>query len=167
MNRYALLAVCALLSGGGATLAAEGETAPALIKAADNKIFAQQLVVQLMAASPDLLGVGLHAIPPHGSAYVIVAQMRDIIGTKSSADDLEIIQQDATRIYPATLGDQPRMKALAPLRDRSGQIIGLAALSFKRGPETTKLAVHARLDAILQELSTRIPDRATLFHPVP
>lgn len=151
---------------GVAHLGAQTATVRTEIKAADNRIYAQRLVRDLMAENPDLVGVGLHAIPPGGTGYEIVGQMRDIIGRKSSEDDLEIIKQDATRIYPDTLGDAPRMKALAPLRDRSGQIIGLAALSFKRGPGVTKLTVHARLDAILADLATRIPDRAALFKPI-
>ena len=169
MKRSVLNTVCVLLLLSAGTVSARAET-PAgatLIRAIDNKIFAQVLVNELMTANPDLMGAGLHAIPPNGTGYVIVAQMRDIIGTKSSEDDLEIIKQDATRIYPDMLNGQPRMKALAPLRDRHGQIIGLAALSFKRGPDTSKLAVHARLDAILQELAARIPDRAALFSPIP
>ncbi|MDB6169371.1 MAG: hypothetical protein JWM88_2235 [Verrucomicrobia bacterium] len=163
MNRIALSIACVglvALLGSNPAAAAEG-------KAADNHIYAQQLVTELMAGNSDLMGAGLHAIPPDGTEYQIVAQLRDIIGRKSSEDDLEIIKQDATRIYPDTLGGAPRMKALAPLRDRGGRIIGLAALSFRLGPGVTKLAVHARLDDILNQLASRIPDRAALFRPAP
>ncbi len=165
LNRSLLLSLILTCVSVLPGMRAETLPGPGLIRAADNRIFAQQLVEHLMAENADLLGVGLHAIPPNGTDYVIVAQVRDIIGTKSSAADLEIIQRDETRIYPDMLGDLPRMKALAPLRDRSGRIIGLAALSFKRGPSADKLAIHQRLQAILAELSALIPDQAALFQP--
>ena len=134
-------------------------------KAAANKIYAQKLVVDLVANNSDLGGAGLHAIPPGSKEYQIVAQLRDLIGKKSSADDLDVIDRDAVKIYPFVIEGSPRYSALAPLRDRSGNIIGMVALSFHRRPGVDKLTVHTRLVAILAELADKIPDRAALFKP--
>jgi hypothetical protein len=120
-----------------------------------------------MAANPDLLSAGLHAMPLAGEDYVTVAQTKDIIGRKSSEDDLAMITLDEIRIRPDMSGDTPRIKTNAPLRDQSGRIIGLVALSFKRGPGITALTVHLRVDKILNELSAKIPDRAALLNPIP
>ncbi|MDB6127154.1 MAG: hypothetical protein JWM35_1050 [Verrucomicrobia bacterium] len=162
-----VLSVASLLLAGAPGVRGEAEPARLERTASENRIHAQRLIEDVMARNPDLVGIGLHAIPPHATDYEIIAQLRDIIGRKSSEDDLEIIKQDATRINPDMLGAIPRMKALAPLRDRGGQIIGLAALSFKRPPGLTKLAVHARLDAILAGLAQEIPGRESLFEPAP
>jgi len=156
-----------LLAAGFTPQAAVPSAPPAYGKAADNKIYAQQLVSELVARNPDLGGAGLHAIPPGGTDYEIVAQLRDLIGKKSSADDLDVINRDATKIYPFVIDGSPRFSALAPLRDRAGNVIGLAVLSFHRRPGVDKLTVHTRLEAILAELATRIPDRSALFRPIP
>jgi hypothetical protein len=155
-----------LLAAAFGPQAAAPSAEPAYGKAADNKIYAQQLVRELVARNPDLGGAGLHAIPPGGKDYEIVAQLRDLIGKKSSADDLDVINRDATKIYPFVIDGSPRFSALAPLRDRAGTIIGLAVLSFHRRPGVDKLTVHTRLEAILADLATRIPDRAALFRPI-
>lgn len=159
-----------MLAFGALRLSAQTTPAPAepvYGKAADNKIYAQQLVNELVVTYPELGSVGLHAIPPGKKDYEIVAQNRDLIGKKSSADDLEVIERDAAKIYPWVIEGSPRFSALAALRDRSGTIIGMAALSFKRGPGIDKLTVHTRMVAILSELSFKIPDREALFKPIP
>jgi hypothetical protein len=58
-----------------------------------------------------------------------------------------------------------RMVVHAPLRDRSGTIIGLAVFSFKRRPGLEKLAVHVRTEAILTQLAEKIPSTAALLAP--
>ena len=160
-----MLAALAVITGFVRAQTAAPPPEPVYGKAADNKTYAQQLAVELVAKNPDLGGVGLHAIPPGGKEYEIVAQLRDLMGKKSSADDLDIINRDAVKIYPFVVDGSPRFSALAPLRDRAGNIIGMVALSFHRRPGVDKLTVHTRMIAILAELSAKIPDRASLFQP--
>jgi hypothetical protein len=162
-----VLSALSLLAAGFGPQAAAPSAEPTYGKAADNKIYAQQLVKELVARNPDLGGAGLHAIPPGGKDYEIIAQLRDLIGKKSSADDVDVINRDATKIYPFVIDGSPRFSALAPLRDRAGNIIGLAVLSFHRRPGVDKLTVHTRLEAMLAELAARIPDQAALFKPLP
>jgi hypothetical protein len=152
---------------GAQTAAPSAE--PPLGKAVDNKIYAQQLVNDLLAANGDLLAVGLHAIPPGGAEYQIVAHSRDLIGKKDSEADVEMIKNDQTIIGPESTGytTVPRMVVHAALRDRTGRIVGLAVLSFKLEAGTTKLATHARAEALLKTLAGKIPDSAALFQPAP
>ena len=159
----ALLAVNAPLAGQSAIAPVE----PPLGKSADNRIYAQQLVNDLLAANHDLLAVGLHAIPPGSTEYVIVAHLRDLIGKKDSEVDVEMIKNEQTVIGVETTGytTTPRMVVHETLRDRSGRAIGLIVLSFRLEPNTTKLGAHGRSDALLQELARKIPDSAALFKP--
>ena len=138
-------------------------------KAADNRIYAQQLVNDLLAANGDLLAVGLHAIPPGGTEYMIVAHSRDLIGKKDSEADVEMIKNDQTIIGPETTGytTTPRMVVHDALRDRTGRVVGLAVLSFKLETGTTKLATHARANALMQALARKIPDTTALFQATP
>ncbi len=141
--------------------------APKYGKAADNKIYAQQVVRELMAENPDLGGAGLHCIPPGKTEYEIVAQTRDLIGKKSSEDDTEVINRDAVKVYPFVVLGEPRFSALAALRDTNGKIIGMAALSFKRVPGVETLTVHARVKTIMIQLAAKIPSHDALFQPIP
>lgn len=160
----------ALLGLGALHLAAQptpAAPAPVYGKAADNKIYAQQLVNEMMAENPDLGGAGIHAIPPGKKAYEIVAQTRDLIGKKSSEDDTEVIDRDAVKVYPFVVLGSPRFSALATVKDSSGNIVGMAALSFKRVPGVTLLTVHARVQTMMIQLSAKIPNQAALFNPIP
>jgi hypothetical protein len=149
------------LTGRGAEAASEH-----LIKAADNKIFAQKLVTELTAANPDLMAIGLHGMPPGGKDQVIIAQTDDIIGRKDSGGDLEVFNQDELKIYPGTLGGKPRMKVMVAYRDGAGQKLGLVVLSFKPGPGVTAFSVHVRTNAILAEIAKKVPNAAALYQPL-
>jgi hypothetical protein len=152
-------------SQGSAQTAVPPAEAP-LGKAADNKIYAQQLVNDLLAANGDLLAVGFHALPPGGTEYMIVAHSRDLISKKDSEADVEMIKNDQTIIGPETTGytTMPRMVVHAALRDSAGRIVGLAVFSFKLETGTTKLATHARAEAMLDGLARKISNSAALFN---
>lgn len=140
-------------------------------KFSDNHILAQKVVNDLMAANPDLVALGLHAIPPGVSAkpgeagQVIVAQVADRIGAPDGPSDLEVTKQEQVRIYQAKLDGVMRMRVMAPLRDGAGRNIGLAVLLFKLDPDVTDLSAHMRANAILAEIRKRVPDQASLFEP--
>jgi hypothetical protein len=139
-------------------------------KAADNKILAQRLVNQAMAANPDLVGFGLHAIKAGSTELRVVAQTMDIIGRLDDAGDLEIVKADMVKIYaaalPAAQGPGKRMKVMLPLRNGTGGIIGLAVLSFKPGPQIDPLSAHERAEQIMKTVSRQLPDLAALYRPV-
>ncbi|MDB6093484.1 MAG: hypothetical protein JWM32_1046 [Verrucomicrobia bacterium] len=134
-------------------------------KAADNKIYAQQLAIETVAANPDLGGIGFHAVAPGSRDYTIIAQLRDLIGKRSSPADMEVIKRDQTLIYPGPIEGSPRIASLNPLRDSSGRIIGMVVFSFKQGPGVDKLSVHVRSVALVNQLAEKIPDAAALFNP--
>jgi hypothetical protein len=163
-----LFAAAALFAFGALHLAAQTPAAaPTYGKAADNKIYAQQLVRELLAENLDLAGVGIHAMPPGKQEYEIVAQARDLIGKKSSVDDIDVIERDAVKVYPFVVLGSPRFSALAAIRDSSGNIVGLAALSFNRVPGVDRLTVHARVVTLMIQLAAKIPNREALFNPIP
>jgi hypothetical protein len=169
MKQIHLKLVCSILTLGllGALWPVRAADELPLIKAADNKIFAQKLVNEVMAANPDLMAIGLHAIPPGGTNQVVIAQTDDIIGKKDSAGDLEVTNLDQAKIYPATLGGKPRMKVMIAWHDGAGRKIGLAVLSFKPGEGVTALSAHIKAAKILDGLAVKIPNLAALFQPMP
>jgi hypothetical protein len=170
LRRASLAATLVFISG----IAVHAQTplpAEHISKAADNHIHAQAVLNAVMAANPDLVAIGLHAVPlnidvkPGEAGEQIVAQSADEIGRLDSPGDLEPVKLDQIKIYLAPLAGAPRMKVMVPLRDGSQRIIGLAVLSFKPTPDMTKMKAHVRTDEILAKFAREFPNRASLFTP--
>ena len=160
--RWSRVLLCAGLCSAG-----WAEGAPAWGKAADNRIYAQQLVNELMAADPTLLSAALHVAPPGARLPQIVAHTQDLIGKPDSPADLEMIKADQMVIGPEMVEHTTqvisRMVVHAPLRDRSGAVIGLAVFSFKRHPGLEKLDAAVRAEGMLEQLAQKIPAVAALL----
>jgi hypothetical protein len=164
-------AILALALSGFVALSVKAQAAPPpeekLGKAADNKIYAQQLVNEMMAANPDLLDVGIHAVRPGETDLYIIADAMDIIGRKDKPNNLDMMNRDQTIIEPRSLGQLQRMAVHTPLRNSSGQIIGLVVFSFKRGDGIDKLTAYVRSTTLLAQLARKVTDPAGLFQAVP
>jgi len=130
--------------------------------AADNKIVAQRLVNEIMAAHPGLLSAGFHCVPPGGQAQTIVASTLNVIGKPSDPED---ILHGATVISPSRKA--PKLGVMLPLHNRSGQEIGSLALQFKYSPGEDQVQYLAQATAIREAVAQQIPDLASLFSPAP
>ncbi len=109
-------------------------------KAADNHVFAQVLVNQLMAANPDLLSVGIHARPPGGGPYQVVAHSQDLIGKHDDEIDAEIIKGDQTVLGIETVGKTTvlRMVVHEGLHDQGGASSGWWCYRSSSGRSLTR-----------------------------
>jgi hypothetical protein len=157
-----LLAVLALLTLPLGRVS-RAEEKPNYRAAADNKIFAQTLVNDLMAQYPDLVTAGIHAVPPGGSAQMIVASTLNVIGKKSDPEDVDVGAKGCTQLVPnVKLG---KFGVMLPLRDRSGKDIGALALAFKYHDGDDQVALFAEATAIRNKLAPQIARLADLFEP--
>lgn len=147
------------------------ETAPTTPggKKAENHIYAQQVVNEIMDANPDVLAMGLHSIPPGVDAkvgtkgQVCIASSLDLIGVVDSPGDLAVAAKDQVNIGRSGLGKITRMKVAAAFRDGSGNIIGYCMVSFPS--DVDHLTAHTKTKKILDELAQKFPDQASLFKP--
>jgi hypothetical protein len=130
--------------------------------AADNKIVAQRLVNEIMAAHPGLVAAGMHCVPPGGQAQAIIASTLDVIGKPSDPED---VLNGHTVIAPSRKA--PKLGIMLPLHDRSGQEIGSLALQFKYSPGEDQVRFFAEATAIRESVALQIPDLASLFSPTP
>jgi hypothetical protein len=151
-----LLAVLCL----GATSLAAADTKFGL--AADNKIYAQQLVGQIMAANPGLLTAGMHCVPPGGEKQSIIASTLNVIGKPSDPED---ILRGSTTISPNL--KVPKLGIMLPLRDRAGNDIGSLGLAFKFQPGEDQVKYFAAATAIRDRVAQQIPALANLFESTP
>lgn len=160
-----LLVILAL----AASPAFAAETNPDMVnwtKAADNKIYAQQLVNQTMAAHPDLLVIGMHATKPGTTEQRMLASNLDRIGKHDDDDDIGVATEHKTICAP-NLKENFKFEVLMPLKDATGQVLNAAigfVFKYKAGDDEVKM--HAKAVAIRDDLAKRIPNLAALFAPV-
>jgi len=144
---------------------AETPAKPAWGKAADNKIFAQQLVSRLVAQEPKLLTAGMHCVAPDGTAMTIIASTLDVIGKPSDPNDVDVGERGFTLISP----NPPKAKigVMMPLHDHSGKLIGALALAFKYRDGDDQAKYFAEAIVIRDRVAQEIPDLAALFAKTP
>jgi hypothetical protein len=149
----------ALLLGASALRAAD---APKYGLAADNHIYAQKLVTEIMAANPGLVAAGLHCVPPGGDKQVIIASTLNVIGKPSDPED---VLHGGTTIVPSPKA--PKLGVMLPLHDGTGREIGSLALQFKYQSGEDQVKYLAAATAIRDHVAQRIPALADLFNPAP
>src|SRR5215472_9620059 len=69
-------------------------------KAADNAIYAQQLVNEQMAKHPELVVIGVHAAKPGAKKSTMIASNLDRIGKADDDDDLAVAHERKTILAP-------------------------------------------------------------------
>jgi hypothetical protein len=134
-------------------------------KAADNKIYAQQLVNELMAKYPELLVVGLHATVPGAKGETMIATNLDRVGKVDDDDDIAVATEHKTICAP-NLKDDTKFEVQVPLKDNAGNFLGAAAgfvFKYKKGDDEVKL--HKKAVAIRDELAAKTPNLAALLKP--
>ena len=126
-------------------------------------IFAQKLADEFTAKYVRLIGIGMHAKPPNGTDYVIVAHVPVYaIGNKSTATDLEVLRSGKPR-EPKDEG-AGIYDCIVPLYDRSGTTIGVVSLHVK--PDgNSKAKAQELANEIRDGLQKEIPSSAKLFEP--
>lgn len=159
-HRFSLFAVLAGCLLGAAVLRAADT--PKYVRAADNHIYAQKLVTEIMAVNPELLSAGLHCVPPGGDKQAIIASTLNVIGKPSDPED---ILHGSTIISPSAKA--PKLGIMLPLHDRTGKEIGSLALQFKYQPGDDQIKAFATATAIRNHVAAQIPKLADLFTPQP
>ena len=174
MNNILRLLV-SLLLGAVALSAADTPAAPPAKKknwaAPAEKLYAQTLCDEIMAAHPELLSVTMQGTPPGlDKVYTMFAgSFPERIGNASDPDDIEVIVKGITIVDPRWRRKDPipKVVVLTPLRDATGENIGLIVIAFKND------AAHTRSEREFYQLACdlrdsvqpRIASFAALFAP--
>ncbi|WP_077037994.1 hypothetical protein [Pelomonas sp. KK5] len=134
MRKTHLSLAAALLVLAGSSFAADAPaknwTAPA------QKIYAQKLSDETMAAHPELLSITLHGVPPGMSeVYTMFAgSYPERIGNPDDPDDIDVIKKGITILDPRWKRVKDTVKkwvVLMPMRDATGENVGLVVYAFK------------------------------------
>ena len=134
------------------------------------RIYAQKLSDTIMAQHPELVSVTFHGVPPGlVKVYTMFAgSFPDRIGNADDLDDIEVITKGITVLDPKWHRSdwQKKFGVSLPLRDRSGENVGLVTYAFKnevggKGERDFLLAALALRDSLAAE----IPNYKALFDP--
>lgn len=170
-KRAAPLAIAAL-AVIGITTAAFGETTPAKNWTPPaQKIYAQALSDQIMAAHPELQSVTFHGVPPGMSkVYTMFAgSYPERVGNPDDPDDIDVILKGITILDPRWHRPNDVVKRVVvqePLRDKAGENVGLIVFAYKtaNGSKGERFYVDAAMD-LRDALQAKIPSYEALFAP--
>lgn len=134
------------------------------------KIYAQKLSDDTMKAHPELLSITLHGVPPglHDVYTMFAGSYPDRIGNPDDPDDIDVSKKGITIVDPRwhrTKDPAPKFVVLMPLRDRSGENIGLVVYAFKVPVESNagERKFYLRALNLRDELAKHIPSYNALF----
>jgi hypothetical protein len=126
--------------------------------------YAQHLVDQALAASPDVLVMAMHVTPPGAQTNVIIASNIGRIGKAADADDLGVIATGQTKL---SVNGGVKFEVLETLKDLSGDAVGAIGVVFPYHPGDDQQALRVRGEAIRDKLAARISNVGNLLDPWP
>lgn len=169
MNASRFSALVLALSLATGRLLAEGHSAAEMAtwhKAADNKIVAQKIVNDLMAAHPEVLIVGIHGVAPGAKSGTMIATNLDRVGKASDEDD-NAVADDHRIILEVNKTDPNRFEVLIWMKDATGKELDAAVgFVFKYNKKTdSDVAMLTKGVALRDELASKIPSWDAIFAP--
>lgn len=136
------------------------------------EIYAQQLSDQIMSQHPELISVTFHGVPPHMSnVYTMFAgSFPERIGNADDPDDIDVQTKGITIVDPRwhrTHDAKKKFVVQTPLRDASGENIGLIVYAFHREKPTSgdERKFYDAAVSMRDSLEKKIPSYAALFKP--
>lgn len=133
------------------------------------KIHAQSLVDGIVAKHPELMSITIHAIPPGGTEYTMIAgTFPDRIGNTSSPGDVITAKKGVSQVESkwGTPDYGKKVSTVLPLKDTSGKYLPVAmVLAFKTSPDSGKKDTDYLEPglAIREALNASIPSTESLF----
>jgi hypothetical protein len=133
------------------------------------KIYAQTLSDEIMAHHPELWSVTFHGVPPGmDKVYTMFAgSYPDRIGNPDDPDDVDVIVKGIASVDPRwhRHDAKPKFVLQIPLRDKSGESVGLLVLAYKIGPEMhmNERDYYSAGTLLRDALQEKIPSYASLF----
>jgi hypothetical protein len=134
----------------------------ALLAALLVQSYAQHLADEVVAQTPGLLVIAMHASEP---AYPIVASNIGRIGKPADDDDMRVITTGNTNLEVAHGGT--RFEVELAMKDVTGKTVGAIGLVFPYRKGDSKAALEKKAVAIRDRLARRTLDAASLLEPYP
>ena len=166
LHRHISLSLVALAAAVASLRAqATPEEQATWTKAADNKIYAQMLVNEVMATHPELLVVGFHAVAPGTKEQKMIATNLDRVGKKDDDDDIAVFAERKTILVP-NAKEPNKFEVQIPMKDATGKIVGAYGFVYRYAAGDDEVAMLVKATALRDALAKKIPNHAALFKPV-
>jgi len=132
-----------------------------MVCAAAEKITAQKVAEEVLAAHPEITGLEIAATrsEQEGCRTIAATEAKEI-GEKCDKDELTAIKTNK----PLVEKEKDEFDVTLPLHDSAGKIIATAGMDFKAAGQT-KEAVERQAKAIAAELEKRFTSKTQLFEP--
>jgi len=124
--------------------------------------YAQKLVQKAMAAHPEMLFIGLHAIPPGKTDNLIIACNDPAkIGKVSTSRDMELVKNKGTNVQ---FNEKHKYYEVDQwFGDSSGNVLGMVVYHIDAARASSEEDAGKRASAIRDELQAKIPNLERLF----
>lgn len=134
-------------------------------------LYVQTLTEEIMPKHPELISITFHGVPPGAVAKTYTmfgGSLVDRIGNPDDPDDIMIIETGITILDPRwhrTHDAVRKFVVMLPLRDASGENIGLLVLAYRNLADSHKTDrdFFDSGTALRDEIARKIPTFATLF----
>lgn len=171
--KVTLIPAAVLVMGLGQTSIVCGQAAqaphPKNWTAPAYKIAGQKLCDEIMTKHPELISVTLHGVPPGmDKVYTMFAgSFPDRIGNTDDPDDIDVQTKGITILDPRWHRNDPEPKftVMMPMRDASGENVGLVVFAFKNPKNSGKAEREYLAAATLMRdgLEKQTPTYKSLF----
>jgi hypothetical protein len=131
---------------------------------APNKIFAQSLVEETLAAHPEITGLEIATTPPGETrCMTIAANKTNDVGKKCEKDEFTAMNTHNPYLVQEVQGDKEVYGVTIPIHDAQGTFISAIGIEFKSEPNQRESDIVAVAEQITEELERKVPLKETLF----
>jgi hypothetical protein len=136
-------------------------------KTVTNKIFAQKVVDDTLAAHPEIIGLELSTTPPNKANCVTIAatDLKEI-GEQCDKEDLTAAKTNAPFVEKETEDGKEIFAVTLPIHDPSSNIIGTAGIDFERNSDSDLAKITERAKQIGVELEAQLTSKTKMFESV-
>ena len=128
--------------------------------------YAGALLAEVTRSNPQVVAAVISATPPKGTAAVVAgATNGTAVGTAADPADLAASRNGTTTSSPGSSGE--RLDVRLPLRDISGDPVGVLRLSYAYHAGADRAAFERSAEATRERLHRRISHAGNLFDPYP
>ena len=161
--RSSKITLLLLLSAAASSVQSSAQT----IKVPDAKIYAQKLVNETLAATPDIAGLEISAVSVKTNECTTIASDEELgIGEKCDQDEHHVMKTDKPLADKVKEHGKEFFDVNVPIHDPNGKIIGIVGIDFKPDPKQTPEQASERALQIVKEISAKVSSREQLYEPV-
>ena len=131
------------------------------------KIYAQKLVNETLAASPDIMGLEISAASVKTNECTTIASDEELgIGEKCDKDEYTVMKTNAPLVDKTKEHGKEFFDVNVPIHDANGKILAIVGVDFKPDPKQTAAQASERALQIAKEIAAKVSSREQLYEAV-